>query len=62
MERARTQGDPLGSLRIPEHIKDEIQRLRNETPLLSPRAISKRLGIGYGTARRYVKALEAETK
>ena len=60
MARARAQGKPLGRPRIPDHIKDEIQRLRSETSPLSPRAISKRLGIGYGTARRYVKALEGE--
>ena len=58
MERARTQGKPLGRPRIPTHIKDEIQRLRAQTPPVSPRQISKLLGIGYGTARRYVKALE----
>ena len=60
MERARTQGKPLGRPRIPEHIKDEIQRLRSEVPPLSPRVISKRLGIGYGTARRYVKTLKSK--
>ena len=61
MERARTQGKPLGRPRIPEDIKDEIQRLRSEFPPVSPRQISKLLGIGYGTARRYVKVLEAKS-
>ncbi len=59
MERARTQGKPLGRPRIPDDIKHKIQRLRAEEPPVSPRQISKLLGIGYGTARRYVKTLEA---
>ena len=59
MERARTQGKPLGRPRIPDDIKHKIQRLRSEIPPVSPRQISKLLGIGYGTARRYIKALEA---
>ena len=58
MERAKAQGKPLGRPRIPEHIEDEIQRLRAQEPPVSPRQISKQLGIGYGTARRYVKAFE----
>ncbi len=60
MESARTQGKPLGRPRLPKDIKDEIQRLRSEVPPVSPRQISKLLGIGYGTARRYVKALEQQ--
>ncbi len=60
MERAKTQGKHLGRPHIPEHIKFKIERLRREVPPLSPRAISKLLGIGYGTARRYVKALESK--
>ncbi len=60
MERAKAQGKPLGRPRIPDDIKHKIQRLRSEVPPVSPRQISKLLGIGYGTARRYVKALEQE--
>ncbi len=62
MERARAQGKPLGRPTIPDDIKHKIQRLRSEVPPLSPRAISKLLGIGYGTARRYVKAVEAKSR
>ncbi len=60
MERARTQGKPLGRPPIPDDIKYKIQRLRAQEPPVSPRQISKLLGIGYGTARRYVKALEGK--
>ena len=60
MTRARAQGKHLGRPCIPEHIKDEIQRLRAQNPPVSPRQITRQLGIGYGTARRYVKALEEE--
>ncbi len=63
MARARAQGKPLGRPPLPDHIKYKIQRLRAQEPPVSPRQISKLLGIGYGTARRYVKALEeAESK
>ncbi len=60
MERAKTQGKHLGRPTIPDDIKYKIQRLRAQEPPVSPRQISKLLGIGYGTARRYVKALEEE--
>ena len=57
MERAKAQGKQIGRRRIPENIVEQINALRAQDPPLSPRAISKKLGIGYGTARRYVKAL-----
>jgi len=34
--------------------------LRNQTPPVSIKQISKRLGIAYATAWKYVKALEEE--
>ena len=62
MERAKTQGKHLGRPTIPDDIKYKIQRLRAKEPPVSPRQISKILGIGYGTARRYVKVLEAKSR
>ena len=58
MERARAQGKHTGRPSTPEAIKEEIRRLRNQTPPVSIKQISKRLGIAYATAQKYVKALE----
>ena len=58
MARAKAQGTQLGRKRIPEDVQEEIKRLRTQTPPVSIKQISKRLGIPYGTAWRYVKMLE----
>ena len=58
MARAKAQGKQIGRRTIPEDIQEEIRRLRSETPPVSIKQISKRLGIGYATAQKYVKALD----
>ncbi len=58
MERAKAQGKQIGRSTIPTEAQEEIRRLRNQTPPVSIKQISKRLGIAYATAQKYVKALE----
>ena len=58
MERAKAQGKQVGRSAISTEAQEEIKRLRNQSPPVSIKQISKRLGIGYATAQKYVKALE----
>ncbi len=57
MTRAKAQGKQISRPRIPDDIQEEIKRFRTQNPPVSIKQISKRLGIAYGTAWRYVNVL-----
>jgi DNA invertase Pin-like site-specific DNA recombinase len=58
MARARAQGKHVSRPRIPTSTQAKIRQLRLQNPPVSINAISKQLGIAYGTAWNYVNALE----
>jgi DNA invertase Pin-like site-specific DNA recombinase len=58
MARARAQGKHVSRPRIPASTQAKIHQLRLQDPPVSISAISKQLGIAYGTAWNYAKALE----
>jgi len=54
MSRAKAQGKKIGRARIPSDMQNRIKEMKNTHSI---RKISKELGIPYGTAYNYVKAV-----
>jgi len=52
LERARAEGKRLGQPPLPENIKVKVLRLYDDGDGRSMNAISKELGVGYGTVYR----------